>query len=89
MDQARQRQAAKRYIEQFNTDFIGLSGSGADVGTLAEQLFVAFSKVDQADMVPGEMGGSAHMPGGVTADGYMINHNIHISLVNPEAGLWR
>ena len=82
------RQAVKRYVEQFNTDFIGLSGSEAGIGTLAEQLFVAFSKVDQADMVPGETGHESHMPdGGVTADGYMINHNIHVSLVNPEAEL--
>ena len=82
------RQAVKRYVEQFDTDFIGLFGSEAGIGTLAEQLFVAFSKVDQADMVPGETGHESHMPGGgVTADGYMINHNIHVSLVNPEAEL--
>ena len=82
------KQAIKRYVDQFNSDFIGLSGSEAGIGTLAEQLFVAFSRVDQVDMVPGETGHESHRPDGAAmADGYMINHNIHVSLVNPEAQL--
>ena len=32
------RQAVKRYVEQFSTDFIGLSGSESGIGTLASQL---------------------------------------------------
>ena len=82
------RQAVKRYVEQYSTDFIGLSGSEAGIGTLASQLFVAFSKVDQTDMDREKTGHESHMPeSGVTGDDYMINHNIHVSLVNPEAEL--
>ena len=82
------RQAVKRYVEQFSTDFIGLSGSEAAIGSLANQLFVAFSKVDKADMDLERTGHVSHMPelDGI-GDGYMINHNIHVSLVNPEAEL--
>ena len=82
------RQAVKRYVEQFSTDFIGLSGSESGIGTLASQLFVAFSRVDHADMDLERAGHVSHMPErGVIGDGYMINHNIHVSLVNPEAEL--
>lgn len=82
------RQIVRRYIQQFSTDFIGLSGSAADIGNLASQLFVAFSKVDQADMSAGETSHDSHMPSvGMMGDGYMINHNIHISLVSPDAEL--
>ena len=82
------RQAVKRYVEQFSPDFIGLSGSEAGIGTLASQLFVAFSKVDQTDMDLEKAGHESHVPErGVIGDGYMINHNIHVSLVNPEAKL--
>ena len=82
------RQAVKRYVEQFSADFIGLSGSEAAIGTLASQLFVAFSKVDQADMTIEETGHESHISErGVIGDDYMINHNIHVSLVSPEAEL--
>ena len=82
------RQAVKRYVEQFSTDFIGLSGSEAGIGALASQLFVAFSKVDQTDLDLEKTGHESHVPErGVIGDGYMINHNIHVSLVNPEAEL--
>ena len=82
------RQAVKRYVEQFSADFIGLIGTEAGIGTLASQLFVAFSKVDQVDMNLEKTGHESHMPErGVIDDGYMINHNIHVSLVSPEAEL--
>ena len=82
------RQAVKRYVEQFSADFIGLSGSEAGIGTLASQLFVAFSKVDQTDMDLEKTGHESHVPErAVIGDGYMINHNIHVSLVNPNAEL--
>jgi protein SCO1/2 len=82
------RQAVKRYVEQFSTDFIGLSGSEAGIGTLASQLFVAFSKVDQTGRYLERTGHLSHMPErGAMGDGYVINHNIHVSLVNPEAEL--
>ena len=55
---------------------------------MASQLFVAFSKVDQTDMGPEKTGHESHVPErAVKGDGYMINHNIHVSLVNPEAEL--
>ena len=82
------RQAVKRYVDQFNSDFIGLSGSESSIGTLASQLFVAFSRVDHTDMDLERAGHVSHIPErGVIGDGYMINHNIHVSLVNPEAEL--
>ena len=82
------RQAVKRYVEQFSKDFIGLSGSEEAIGTLASQLFVAFSKVDQGEMNLEKTGHESHMPERVlVGDGYMINHNIHVSLVSPEAEL--
>ena len=82
------RQAVKRYVEQFSTDFIGLSGSEAAIGSLASQLFVAFSKVDQTDMDLEKTGHESHVPERVLiGDGYMVNHNVHVSLVSPEAEL--
>ena len=82
------RQAVKRYVEQFSTDFIGLSGSEAAIGSLASQLFVAFSKVDQTDMDLEKTGHESHVPErALIDDGYMVNHNVHVSLVSPEAEL--
>ena len=82
------RQAVKRYVEQFSTDFIGLSGSETAIGSLASQLFVAFSKVDQTDMDLEKTGHESHVPERVLiGDGYMVNHNVHVSLVSPEAEL--
>ena len=82
------RQAVKRYVEQFSTDFIGLSGSEAAIGSLASQLFVAFSKVDQTDMDLEKTGHESHVPErALIGDGYMVNHNVHVSLVSPEAEL--
>ena len=82
------RQAVKRYVEQFSTDFIGLSGSEAAIGSLASQLFVAFSKVDQTDMDLEKTGHESHVPGlALIGDDYMVNHNVHVSLVSPEAEL--
>ena len=82
------RQAVKRYVEQFSTDFIGLSGSEAAIGSLASQLFVAFSKVDQTDMDLEKTGHESHVPErALIGNGYMVNHNVHVSLVSPEAEL--
>ena len=82
------RQAVKRYVEQFSTEFIGLSGSEAAIGSLASQLFVAFSKVDQTDMDIEKTGHESHVPErALIGDGYMVNHNVHVSLVSPEAEL--
>ena len=76
------RLAVKQYVEQFNSDFIGLTGSEADIDALASQLFVAFSEVDREEMNPNKLGNELQK-----SDDYMINHNIHLSLVNPKAEL--
>jgi len=76
------RLVVKQYVEQFNSDFTGLTGSEAQIEALASQLFVAFSKVDRADIDFSKTGHESHR-----TDDYIVNHNTHLSLVNPEAEL--
>ena len=74
----------REYVQRFDSEFIGLIGSEVETANIAAQFFVAFSKVveDMADMGH-EMPAMPDMQAG----GYMMNHNIHVSLVNPQGEL--
>ena len=80
-------ETVKEYVERFNSEFIGVTGSDSETANIAAQFFVAYSKVDEdmADMdheMP-DMPNMAEMQDG----NYMVNHNIHVSLVNPQGEL--
>ena len=82
--------AIKEYVQQFNSDFIGLTGSDSEIANIAAQFFVAYGKVDESmmgmDHEMQEMEDS-HENHEMEAGDYMMNHNIHVSLVNPEGEL--
>ena len=74
----------REYVQRFDSEFIGLIGSEVETANIAAQFFVAFSKVDE------DMAGMGHkMPAmrDMQAGEYMMNHNIHVSLVNPQGEL--
>jgi len=74
----------REYVQRFDSEFIGLIGSGGETANIAAQFFVAFSKVDEG-MV--DMGHEMPSMPDMQAGDYMMNHNIHVSLVNPQGEL--
>jgi protein SCO1/2 len=74
----------REYVQRFDSEFIGLIGSELETANIAAQFFVAFSKVDE-DMA--DMGHEMPAMPDMQAGDYMMNHNIHVSLVNPQGEL--
>ena len=74
----------REYVQRFDSEFIGLIGSEVETANIAAQFFVAFSKVDEG-MV--DMGHEMPSMPDMQAGDYMMNHNIHVSLVNPQGEL--
>ena len=74
----------REYVQRFDSEFIGLIGSEVETANIAAQFFVAFSKVDEG-MV--DMGHEMPSMPDMQVGEYMMNHNIHVSLVNPQGEL--
>lgn len=73
-------EAVAEYMDQFEPDFIGLSGDAEAIAHTAQQFFVAYSsEVD--------MGHEGHMAPTMDPDDYMVSHSTHVSLVNPQGQL--
>ncbi|MBL6816587.1 MAG: SCO family protein [Pseudomonadales bacterium] len=77
-------EGVREYVQRFDSEFIGLIGSETETANIAAQFFVAFSKVDE-DMA--DMGHEMPSMPDMQAGDYMMNHNIHVSLVNPQGEL--
>lgn len=61
-----------QYVKAFNTHFIGLRGSDEDLHALAQQMSVAYAKVQSSDNDPSH---------------YMINHSSEAMLIDPSGAL--
>jgi len=64
----------KPYVEYFNKDFTGLTGTLDEVTRLGRQLNVVFRKSAGAD-------------GQITADNYLMDHSSALMLINPDGNL--
>ena len=64
------------YLDQFNTDFRGLTGDYAAINRLADTLYAVHERLAE---------GQEHTShGDMPTDQYLINHTSHISIVTPE-----
>lgn len=64
----------KKYIEYFNSSFIGLSGDPAQIGTFTRNLNAVYRKA------PG-------LNGEITDDDYLMDHSSALMLINPDGDL--
>jgi protein SCO1/2 len=64
----------KKYVEYFNTDFIGLTGDPAQIEKLTRNLNAVYRKA------PG-------LAGEITEDDYLMDHSSALMLINPDGNL--
>lgn len=73
------------YVEQYNELFIGLTGTDEQIARAAAQFYVAYEVSD------GDHSGHGNehnaMPAEMNPDDYRVDHNTHVSLVNPQGEL--
>ena len=75
----------KEYLENFNIEFIGLTGDRASLERFADELFVAFREPTTA--------GEQHAAHNTHNDrvnpcDFVIDHSSHISVINPNGDLF-
>lgn len=70
------------YLQNYNEDFIGLSGDPAAIEQLAADLFVGFSEAPAAAM-PHE-GHAQTDEAAANEEGYLIEHSGHIAVIDPS-----
>ena len=75
----------KEYLENFNIEFIGLTGDRASLERFADELFVAFGEPTTAGEQPS--GHNSHNDRGNPGD-FVIDHSSHISVINPNGDLF-
>ncbi len=64
----------KKYVEYFNSDFIGLTGDAAQIEKLTRNLNAVYRKA------PG-------LNGEITKDDYLMDHSSALMLINPDGDL--
>lgn len=79
-------ESMKRYLADFNSEFIGLSGEPHAISQLASELYVVFEETaagssshDHSDSEP-----SINTSASMNLNDYLISHSGHIAVVNPE-----
>ena len=75
----------KEYLENFNIEFIGLTGDRASLERFADELFVAFGEPTTAGKQPS--GHNTHNDR-VNPGDFVIDHSSHISVINPNGDLF-
>ena len=75
----------KEYLENFNIEFIGLTGDRASLERFADELFVAFGAPTTAGEQPS--GHNTHNDRFNPGD-FVIDHSSHISVINPNGDLF-
>ena len=75
----------KEYLEDFNKEFIGLTGDRGSLESFADELFVAFGEPATAGMQPS--GHNTHNDR-VNPGDFVIDHSSHISVINPNGDLF-
>ena len=75
----------KEYLENFNIEFIGLTGDRASLERFADELFVAFGEPTTAREQPS--GHNTHNDR-VNPGDFVIDHSSHISVINPNGDLF-
>ena len=75
----------KEYLENFNIEFIGLTGDRASLERFADELFVAFGEPTTAGEQPS--GHNTHNDR-VNPGDFVIDHSSHISVINPNGDLF-
>lgn len=73
------------FVQQFHDSFIGLTGTDEQIAEAAQQFYIAY-QVSDGDH--GEHGDNHNaMPAEMNPDDYRVDHNTHVSLVNPRGEL--
>jgi len=73
------------FVRQYHDDFIGLTGTEAQIARAAEQFYVAYQVSNGDHSGHGESHNA--MPAEMNPDDYRVDHNTHVSLVNPQGEL--
>jgi len=76
----------KEYLGEFNSSFLGLTGTQVELKGLAESLFVGFGESMNTEV----LAATAHDGHSkeLGAARFSIDHSSHISVINPEAELF-
>lgn len=74
----------KEYLEDFNPEFIGLTGNRSSLARFADELFVAFGESEKTELQLSEH--SMHNNPANASD-YVIDHSSHISVIDPNGDL--
>lgn len=84
------QQEVGAYVEQFNDSFVGLTGPEEAIGIAAQQFYVAYQVSEGGHEGHGSHGTGSNsnaMPEEMNPDDYRVDHNTHLSLVNPQGEL--
>ena len=72
------------YLENYNPDFIGLSGDPAAIAQLASELYVAYGEAPEAASAMSHEHGDTVPQGDADEANYLIEHSGHIAVIDPE-----
>ncbi len=72
------------YLENYNTDFIGLSGDPGAIAQLASELYVAYGEAPEGANVMSHDYAAAEPRGDVEEANYLIEHSGHIAVIDPQ-----
>ncbi|MFK7863374.1 MAG: SCO family protein [Pseudohongiellaceae bacterium] len=70
------------YVNRFNEDFLGVTGSVDSIAAVAAQFFVAYSEPEPE--AHAEHGDHMNTDTASAEDNYLISHSGHIAVVNPD-----
>ena len=74
----------KAYLDNYNADFIGLTGDAQVIAHLASELYVVYSEADDPDTTISHDHNASSSDADMVDDGYLVNHSGHIAVINPE-----
>ena len=74
--------AMANYLGSIHPEFIGLTGTPAELARFARDLYVVFERRTSA---PGDESHAEHVM--LDEDDYSVDHSIHLSLISPEGEL--
>ncbi len=74
----------KAYVDNYDEDFIGLSGDAQVIAHLASELYVVYSEAGDPSAANSHEHNVSSGDSDMTHDGYLINHSGHIAVINPE-----
>ena len=73
------------YLENYNSEFVGLSGDPEQIAQLAAELFVGYGEATEpSSMETSHEHESSHAAPEIAPGDYVIEHSAHIAVIDPQ-----